>query len=154
MKLVLFLVLIVLFIFSINLFWPSGKNDINHQNNFPEEISENVGISEQNQANHNDDLRSEMMVSEYKILEKERRLLKNRLARLKHHMWGLKFEKQQAKEMNEILIGAHQYIKNPPMLGAFSDITTIKDETIKIKFANKSLDRVADLIQKQKETKK
>ena len=39
------------------------------------------------------------MTSEYKVLEKERGVLKQRLARLKHHMWGLKFEKNNAKEM-------------------------------------------------------
>ena len=75
-----------------------------------------------------DDQRNEIMLAEYKVLEKERRALKQRLARLKHYMWGLKFEKDKAKHMNEVLLNAHKLIKNPDMLGAFSDVKNIRDE--------------------------
>ena len=91
------------------------------------------------------------MTSEYKLLEKERGVLKQRLARLKHHMWGLKFEKNKAKEMSEILLNAHRLIKNPDMLGAFSDVESIRDETMKVKFSNKSLDRVTEIILQKKQ---
>ena len=90
------------------------------------------------------------MLAEYKVLEKERRALKQRLARLKHYMWGLKFEKDKAKHMNEVLLNAHKLIKNPDMLGAFSDVKNIRDEIIKIKFINKSLDQVTKTIKQKK----
>ena len=76
--------------------------------------------------------------------------MKQRLARLKHNMWGLKFEKNTAKEMSEILLNAHKLIKNPDMLGAFSGVESIKDEIMKIKFADKSLDQVSKIIDQEK----
>ena len=65
-------------------------------------------------------------------------------------MWGLKFEKDKAKHMNEVLLNAHKLIKNPDMLGAFSDVKNIRDEIIKIKFINKSLDQVTKTIKQKK----
>ena len=64
-------------------------------------------------------------------------------------MWGLEFDKAKAKDISEILINAHKFIKNPDMLGAFSDITEIRDETLKIKFANKSLDQISEIIEQK-----
>ena len=139
MKYVLSLVFIVLICFCFILFWPANEVD-----------TVNSISSTSNLIANNDDERNEIMTSEYKVLEKERRVLKQRLARLKHHMWGLKFEKNKAKEMNEILLNAHRLIKNPNMLGAFSDAESIRDETMKVKFANKSLDRVTKIILQKK----
>ena len=135
MKHVLGLVFIVLICFCFILFWPANEVD-----------TVNSISSTSNLIANNDDERNEIMTSEYKVLEKERGVLKQRLARLKHHMWGLKFEKNKAKEMSEILLNAHRLIKNPNMLGAFSDVESIRDETMKLKFANKSLDRVTEII--------
>ena len=135
MKHVLGLVFIVLICFCFILFWPANEAD-----------TVNSISSTPNLIVNNDDERNEIMTSEYKVLEKERGVLKQRLARLKHHMWGLKFEKNKAKEMSEILLNAHRLIKNPNMLGAFFDVESIRDETMKLKFANKSLDRVTEII--------
>ena len=140
MKHVLSLVFIVLICFCFILFWPANEADtVNSISSTPNLIA------------NNDDERNEIMTSEYKVLEKERGVLKQRLARLKHHMWGLKFEKNKAKEMNEILLNAHRLIKNPNMLGAFFDVESIRDETMKLKFANKSLDRVTEIILQKKQ---
>ena len=140
MKHVLGLVFIVLICFCFSLFWPANEVDtVNSISSTPNLIA------------NNDDERYEIMTSEYKVLEKERGVLKQRLARLKHHMWGLKFEKNKAKEMSEILLNAHRLIKNPNMLGAFSDVESIRDETMKVKFANKSLDRVTEIILQKKQ---
>ncbi|MDP7197164.1 MAG: hypothetical protein QF864_13370, partial [SAR202 cluster bacterium] len=57
----------------------------------------------------------------------------------------------KAKEMSEILLNAHRLIKNPNMLGAFSDTESIRDETMKVKFANKSLDRITEIILQKKQ---
>ena len=151
MKYVLGLVFMALICFCLILFWPTNEADtvninIENRNIFSEGEPKQSISSASNLITNNDDKRNEVMTSEYKVLEKERGVLKQRLARLKHHMWGLKFEKNKAKEMSEILLNAHRLIKNPNMLGAFSDVESIKDETMKLKFANKSLDRVTEII--------
>ena len=65
-------------------------------------------------------------------------------------MWGLKFKKNTAKEMNEVLLNALKLIKNPGLLGSFSDIENIRDEIMKLRFANKALDQVSDIINKKR----
>ena len=112
-------------------------------------MSDRTVLSESNPVGNNDDERYKILTSEYEVLEKERRILTQRLARLKHYMWGLKFEQNKAREMREILLNAHKLIKNPDMLGAFSGIKSIRDEIVKLKFANKSLDRVIQIIQQK-----
>jgi len=156
MKHVLGLVFIVLICFCFILFWPTNEADtvninIENRNIFSEGKPKQIISSTPNLIVNNDDERNEIMTSEYKVLEKERGVLKQRLARLKHHMWGLKFEKNKAKEMSEILLNAHRLIKNPDMLGAFSSVESIRDETMKVKFSNKSLDRVTEIILQKKQ---
>ena len=149
-SLTLGLVLVTLVFFGFNLFWPTSEEMIPTK-----EMSYEVyGGGDQSQSissakDQSGDERHELMKIEYEVLEKQRRMLKQRLARLKHSMWGLEFEKAKAKDISEILINAHKFIKNPDMLGAFSDISEIRDEALKIKFANKSLDQISELI-KQK----
>ena len=84
------------------------------------------------------------------MLEKERKRLKKRMARLKHEMWGMKFDADEASKINEIIINAVGLNKNPAMLGAFSSVEQIRDETAKIEFAHKSLDQVSEIIEKYK----
>ena len=158
MKNVLGLVFIVLICFCFILFWPANEADtvdisIENQNIFSEEKSKQSISSTPNLIANNNDERYEIMTSEYKVLEKERGILRQRLARLKHHMWGLKFEKNKAKEISEILLNAHRLVKNPNMLGAFSGVESIRDEIMKLKFANKSLDRVTEIIMQKKQDK-
>ena len=151
MRYALGLVLAALLFFFFILFWPTKENSINSlkEENFSSEISEDeILVSEP--INKNDEDRYEAMKSEYKIIEKERRALKQRLARLKHNMWGLKFEKNVAKEMSEVLLNAHKLIKNPGLLGSFSDIESIRGEIMKLRFANKALDQVSDIINKKR----
>ena len=145
------LVLAGLLFFFFILFLPTKENNINSlkEENFSSEISEDEILASE-PINKNDEDRYEVMKSEYKIIEKERRALKQRLARLKHYIWGLKFKKNTANEINEVLINAHKLIKNPGLLGSFSDIENIRDEIMKLRFANKALDQVSDIINKKR----
>ena len=52
--------------------------------------------------------------------------------------------------MNEVLLNALKLIKNPGLLGSFSDIENIRDEIMKLRFANKALDQVSDIINKKR----
>ena len=151
MRYALGLVLAALLFFFFILFWPTRENNIDSskEQNFSSEISEDEILASE-PINKSDEDRYEVMKSEYKIVEKERRVLKQRLARLKHNMWGLKFEKNVAKEMSEVLLNAHKLIKNPGLLGSFSDIENIRDEIMKLRFANKALDQVSDIINKKR----
>ena len=151
MRYLLGLVITVLVVTCFILFWPTG--DLNNDNVGIQNSSSGTiesQIANLDPTEKSDDQRNEIMLAEYKVLEKERRALKQRLARLKHYMWGLKFEKDKAKQMNEVLLNAHKLIKNPDMLGAFSDVKNIRDEIIKIKFINKSLDQVTKTIKQKK----
>ena len=145
------LVLAALLFFFFILFWPTKENNIisSKEQNFSSEISED-GILVSEPINKSDEDRYEAMKSEYKTIEKERKALNQRLAGLKHYMWGLKFEKNAAKEMSEVLLNAHKLIKNPGLLGSFSDIESIKDEIMKLRFANKALDKVSDIINQKR----
>ena len=151
MRYLLGLVITVLIVTCFILFWPTGdinNDNVGIQNSSSETIQSQIANLDPTEKS--DDQRNEIMLAEYKVLEKERRALKQRLARLKHYMWGLKFEKDKAKHMNEVLLNAHKLIKNPDMLGAFSDVKNIRDEIIKIKFINKSLDQVTKTIKQKK----
>ena len=151
MRYLLGLVITVLIVTCSILFWPTGdinNDNVGIQNSSSETIQSQIANLDPTEKS--DDQRNEIMLAEYKVLEKERRALKQRLARLKHYMWGLKFEKDKAKHMNEVLLNAHKLIKNPDMLGAFSDVKNIRDEIIKIKFINKSLDQVTETIKQKK----
>ena len=151
MRYLLGLVITVLVVTCFILFWPTGdinNDNVGIQNSSSETIQSQIANLDPTEKS--DDQRNEIMLAEYKVLEKERRALKQRLARLKHYMWGLKFEKDKAKQMNEVLLNAHKLIKNPDMLGAFSDVKNIRDEIIKIKFINKSLDQVTKTIKQKK----
>ena len=151
MRYLLGLVITVLVVTCFILFWPTedtNNDNAGIQNSSSETIQSQIANLDPTEKS--DDQRNEIMLAEYKVLEKERRALKQRLARLKHYMWGLKFEKDKAKQMNEVLLNAHKLIKNPDMLGAFSDVKNIRDEIIKIKFINKSLDQVTETIKQKK----
>ena len=155
MRLILVLVLSTLVLFSIILFWPSDEvGDLEENISGQSILLDDMEVSDKNSENINDEQRHELMKLEYDVLEKERRVLKQRLGRLKHHMWGMKFEQDEASEMSDILLVAHKLIKNPDMLGAFSDVEGIKNEIAKIKFSNKSLDRVSEIIQEAQLNKK
>ena len=94
MKYALGLVFVILLFFSFILFWPTNEIDIDRlekQNTSSENTQDEILDSSSIEVNDED--RYESMKSEYNVLDKERRMLKQRLARLKHNMWGLKFEK-------------------------------------------------------------
>ena len=159
MKAMVGLVIAILIIFTVTLFWPttstnnttissSEKTTLGSepQKSLEEESDQSRPIQLNTPA---DDAKSEQMAAEYKLLEKARTDLKRQLARIKNEMWGLKFPPDEAKEINEIMLNAHKLIKNPYMLGAFSDVEGIKDELDKVVFANKALEDIKSMIEQQ-----
>ena len=157
------LVIAILIIFSLTLFWPSSQPDVsnvslNKNINEQDIISEaSTGQDKSSSLDLNapsDDEKIKLMTAEYEILNKARKKLKSRLARLKHDMWGLKFVPEKVKQINKILLNAHKLFKNPDMLGAFSNVEGIRDEIAKVNFAEKSLDQVNAMIEENNKNSK
>lgn len=151
------LIVLLLLIFSWNLFIKGSDEPMN----------ENVSVIEDNQVqpeiNDNDEEVIEVVTdeisdeervarlkAEYELLETERKNLKRRLAKLKHEMWGVEFAPEQAKNIQKTLIDAYKLIKNPDMLGAFSNVEAVQAELTKVDFALKSIEQVSEQIIEQK----
>tara|TARA_R110000782_G_scaffold86887_5_gene168323 strand:- start:2834 stop:3334 length:501 start_codon:yes stop_codon:yes gene_type:complete len=161
MKAMVGLVIAILIIFIANLFWPSNQvsdrklsseYDSIEQGKSTEEATNSSVILSTDLNVPSDDEKIKLMTAEYEILEKERKNLKRRLSRLKHDMWGQKFAPETAKKMSEIMLSSHKLIKNPDMLGAFSNVKGIQDEIAKIKFAESSIEQVSELIEENKKS--
>ncbi len=158
MKAMVGVIIAILIIISVKLFWPSNHSD-SSELSYEEDINikENkidgptnaiTAESESSQELNtpSDDEKIRLMTAEYGVLEQERKNLKRHIARLKHEMWGLKFVPEKAKKISMIVLGASKILKNPDMLGAFSSVEGIKDEIAKVKFAEKSLQQVDEMI--------
>lgn len=149
------LIVAILIIFSLRLFWPSTQSGMSEvsENEQPEISEENGSLSEKLNISDDslaEDERTRLMTAEYEILVQARKELKRHLARLRHDMWGLKFASEKAKKMSTSVMGASRLLKNPHMLGAFSNVEGIKDEIAKINFAEKSLQQVNEIIEASK----
>ncbi len=167
MKAMVGLIIAILIIFGLRLFWPSTESGVsevsiktemdgskNEQAEILEVRTEENDSSSQESNAVSDDERTKLMTTEYEILQQERKKLKRHLARLKHDMWGLKFSPDKAKQMSATVMGASNVLRNPDMLGAFSNVEGIKDEIAKVNFAEKSLQQVSELIEASKRTSK
>lgn len=155
MKAMVGLIVAILIIFSLRLFWPSTQSGMSEvsENEQPEISEENGSLSEKLNISDDslaEDERTRLMTAEYEILVQARKELKRHLARLRHDMWGLKFASEKAKKMSTSVMGASRLLKNPHMLGAFSNVEGIKDEIAKINFAEKSLQQVNEIIEASK----
>jgi archaellum component FlaF (FlaF/FlaG flagellin family) len=160
MKAVAGLVIAILIIFAYRLFWPSSEFEtvnLAHEEvvekiqakaeaNVEAVAVDEVSPSSQQLNTASDSDKRKLMEAEYEILEQTRKKLKSHIGLLKHQMWGLKFPAATAKEISTTVMGANQLLKNPPMLGAFSSIEEIKNETAKIEFAEKSLTEIDEIV--------
>ncbi|MBL1142329.1 MAG: hypothetical protein HND53_09895 [Proteobacteria bacterium] len=159
MKAMVGLVLAILIIFGFRLFWPSSeseksnmtqneilKQDVDKQTEISE-IADNETESSSTELNiPSDEEKTKLMTAEFEILEQARKNLKRHIARLKHEMWGLKFPPDIAKKLSKTVLSANKLLKNPHMLGAFSNVQQIKDELAKVEFAEKSLEEIDEIV--------
>ena len=156
MKAMVGLVIAILVIFGYKLFWPSSELDIDvaSKKETVEEIqieqektTDEVISSSQKLNAPSDESKRKLMEAEYELLEQARKKLKRHIALLKHKMWGLKFSPDVAKKLSNTVLSANRLLKNPHMLGAFSSVEQIKDETAKIEFADKSLVEIEEIVE-------
>ncbi len=167
MKAMVGFIFAILIVFGLRLFWPSTGSGVSEMplkeemNDAKNEQVEILGVvTEENDSPSqalnapSDDERTKLMTAEYEILQQERKKLKRHLARLKHDMWGLKFSREKAKQMSTTVMSASNVLRNPDMLGAFSNVEGIKDEIAKVNFAEKSLQQVSEIIEASKSMSK
>ena len=91
-----------------------------------------------------------LMQAEYAKLEKARRNLEKRLARLKAMTWGVKLPTDQAENITKEMKKGYQLLKYQKRLGAFSGLSSIQDELARVEFRYQSLASVVEAIKRAK----
>ncbi|MFB3101537.1 MAG: hypothetical protein ACE1ZM_08850 [Gammaproteobacteria bacterium] len=88
--------------------------------------------------------------AEYKKLEKARRNLDRRLARIKGVMWNVEFPAEQAREIVSKIRKGYALLKTKKLLGAFTGLESISDELARVEYVHQNLESVLDAIKAAK----
>ena len=88
--------------------------------------------------------------AEYKKLEKARRNLDRRLARIKGIMWNVEFPAEQAREIVSKIRKGYALLKTKKLLGAFTGLESISDELARVEYVHQNLESVLDEIKAAK----
>jgi hypothetical protein len=86
------------------------------------------------------------ILAEYKKLEKARRNLDRRLARIKGVMWNVEMPADQAEEMVSKVRKGYGLLKSKKLLGAFSGLESIRDELARVEYVYQDLEGVVEEI--------
>ena len=90
------------------------------------------------------------ILAEYKKLEKARRNLDRRLARIKGVMWNVEFPAEQAREIVSKIRKGYALLKTKKLLGAFTGLESISDELARVEYVHQNLESVLDEIKAAK----
>ncbi len=90
------------------------------------------------------------ILAEYKKLEKARRNLDRRLARIKAVMWNVELPAEQAEEIVRKIRKGYELLKTKKLLGAFSGLQSISDELARVEYAHENLEGVVEEIKAAK----
>ena len=88
--------------------------------------------------------------AEYKKLEKARRNLDRRLARIKGVMWNVELPAEQAREIVSKIRKGYALLKTKKLLGAFTGLESISDELARVEYVHQNLESVLDEIKAAK----
>lgn len=88
--------------------------------------------------------------AEYKKLEKARRNLDRRLARIKAVIWNVKLPAEQAEEIVSKMRKGYELLKAKKLLGAFSGLQSISDELARVEYAYQNLEGVIEEVRAAK----
>jgi hypothetical protein len=94
--------------------------------------------------------RYETILAEYKKLEKARRNLDRRLARLKAVMWNVVLPADQAKDIVSKMRKGYELLKTKKLLGAFSGLQSVSDELARVEYAHQNLEGVIEEVKAAK----
>ena len=103
---------------------PTTVNELEHENDAAEEA------------------RYAAIQAEYKKLEKARRNLDRRLARIKGVIWNVQLPAKQAEDIVSKMRKGYGLLKTKKLLGAFSGLQSISDELARVEYAYQSLEGV------------
>ncbi len=90
------------------------------------------------------------ILAEYKKLEKARRNLDRRLARIKGVMWNVELPAGQAEKIVSKVRKGYALLKTKKLLGAFSGLESISEELARVEYANQELEGVIEEIKAAK----
>ncbi len=90
------------------------------------------------------------ILAEYKKLEKARRNLDRRLARIKGVMWNVELPADQAEEIVSKVRKGYALLKTKKLLGAFSGLESISEELARVEYTNQELEGVIEEIKAAK----
>ena len=90
------------------------------------------------------------ILAEYKKLEKARRNLDRRLARIKAVMWNVELPAEQAEEIVGKIRKGYTLLKSKKLLGAFSGLQAVSDELARVEFAYQNLEGVVEEVKAAK----
>ncbi len=90
------------------------------------------------------------ILAEYKKLEKARRNLDRKLARIKGVMWNVKLPAEQAEEIVSKIRKGYGLLKSKKLLGAFTGLESISDELARVEYAYQELEGVIEEIKAAK----
>jgi len=88
--------------------------------------------------------------AEYKKLEKARRNLDRRLARIKAVMWNVQLPSEQAEDIVSKMRKGYGLLKTKKLLGAFSGLQSISDELVRVEYAHQNLEGVVEAVRAAK----
>jgi hypothetical protein len=88
--------------------------------------------------------------AEYKKLEKARRNLDRRLARIKGVIWNVQLPAKQAEDIVSKMRKGYGLLKTKKLLGAFSGLQSISDELARVEYAYQSLEGVVEEVRAAK----
>jgi Tfp pilus assembly protein PilO len=108
----------------------------------------------QNQIKENDlDMKLQKMEARYADLKELRKKMKMRLSRLSSRLRRSEFPPEQARTISQDMRRASYLLKNPKLLGAFSDIKEIEDEIEQLSDISVKLDEIKRLLDEKRKNK-
>ena len=93
------------------------------------------------------DARRAEMEQAYAELEDSRRQLQQRLDGLKARLWKQELPAADARKVQEGMLRGYSLLKNPLLLGAFSDPAEIERERARVEQVRAQLEEVASIIE-------
>lgn len=99
------------------------------------------------------DLRRQQMKDRFAELKEFRKKIKMRLSRLSSRLRRTEFPSDQAKVISQNMRRGNYFLKNPKLLGAFSNIEEIDREFEQLSEINMKLDGIKQILDEKKKNK-
>lgn len=118
-----------------------SERSVQQQNIDSQSDSANTAADEI-KANEQTDLAFEEKTETYKKIEKARRDLDRRLARIKMSLWNVEMPKEEANALTEQLMSAHRLLRKPKLMGAFHGQNEMQHELSSLEYAIDNVEKL------------